>query len=83
MAFLNICNLPDEVHAALRIKAAQAGLSMEAEARRILADACSENKQPASVRKLQTLVETPYGTQKPVNVTEDLICQRRAEATTE
>ena len=83
MAILNIRNLPDDVHAALRIKAAQAGLSMEAEARRILTNACSENKQPASAKKLQTLVQTLYGKQKPVNVTDDLIRQRRAEAKAE
>lgn len=45
MAILNMRNLPDDVHSALRIKVAEAGLSMEAEARRILAEACGENKE--------------------------------------
>ena len=36
MAVLNIRNLPDEVHVKLRVRAAKAGRSMEAEAREIL-----------------------------------------------
>ncbi|MCB1718119.1 MAG: plasmid stabilization protein [Candidatus Competibacteraceae bacterium] len=39
MAMLTVRNLPDEVHRALRIRAAQHGHSMEAEAREILAAA--------------------------------------------
>jgi plasmid stability protein len=80
MAILNIRNLPDDVHAALRIKAAKAGLSMEAEARRILQEACIEKKEPASPSDLQALVQSLYGEQRPVDVTGDLIRQRRAEA---
>jgi plasmid stability protein len=83
MAILNIRNLPDDVHAALRIKAAQAGLSMEAEARRILADACLEHKPAASAKKLQDLVQTLYGKQKPIDVTDEQIRLRRVEAKNE
>mgnify|MGYP001045989816 CR=1 FL=1 len=36
MAILTVRNLPDEVHRALRIRAARHGKSMEAEAREIL-----------------------------------------------
>lgn len=39
MAALNIRNLPEETHRALRVRAAQNGRSMEAEARAILDDA--------------------------------------------
>ena len=39
VAMLTVRNLPDEVHRALRIRAAQHGHSMEAEAREILAAA--------------------------------------------
>jgi plasmid stability protein len=38
MATLSIRNLPDEVHRALRLRAARHGRSMEAEAREILAE---------------------------------------------
>ena len=41
MAILNIRRLRDDVHARLRIRAARAGRSMEAEAREILARACA------------------------------------------
>ena len=36
MAMLTVRNIPDEVHRALRVRAAQHGHSMEAEARAIL-----------------------------------------------
>ncbi|NMT62783.1 FitA-like ribbon-helix-helix domain-containing protein [Marinobacter orientalis] len=39
MAMLTVRNLPDEVHKALRVKAAINGRSMEAEARAILKNA--------------------------------------------
>ena len=41
MAILNIRRLSDDVHARLRVRAALAGRSMEAEAREILARACA------------------------------------------
>ncbi len=39
MAMLTVRNLPDEVHRALRVRAAQHGNSTEAEVREILAEA--------------------------------------------
>lgn len=42
MAILNIRQLPDDVHARLRVRAAGNGRSMEAEARALLADACAD-----------------------------------------
>ena len=39
MAMLTVRNLPDEVHRALRVRAAQRGHSMEAEVREILESA--------------------------------------------
>ncbi|MCB1810643.1 MAG: Arc family DNA-binding protein [Candidatus Competibacteraceae bacterium] len=39
MAMLTVRNLPDEVHRALRVRAAQHGRSTEAEVRAILEDA--------------------------------------------
>lgn len=45
MAMLTVRNLPDEVHRALRVRAARHGKSMEAEAREILeAAVTSENR---------------------------------------
>jgi plasmid stability protein len=41
MAMLTVRNLPDEVHRALRVRAAQHGQSMEAEVRAILESAIS------------------------------------------
>lgn len=41
MAMLTVRNLPDEIHRALRMRAAQRGHSMEAEVRNILESAVS------------------------------------------
>jgi plasmid stability protein len=78
MPTLTIRNLPDKVHAALRIQAAQDGLSLEAEVRKILTETANINKKP--VRGLQELVDQLYDGRKPVHVVEELIKERRAEA---
>ncbi len=81
MPTLTIRNLPDNVHSALRIQAAQDGLSMEAEARKILYDACINARKP--VADLQQLVDQLYCGKKPANTVEQLIRERRAEAENE
>jgi plasmid stability protein len=45
MATLNIRNLPDDVHHRLRMRAAEHGRSMEAEARVILTEACLSGRK--------------------------------------
>jgi len=52
MAMLTVRNIPDEVHRALRVRAAQRGQSMEAEVREILKSAVS----PAGRIKLGSLL---------------------------
>ena len=81
MPTLTIRNLPDNVHSALRIQAAQDGLSMEAEARKILSDACISTRKP--VADLQKLVDQLYHGKKPINVVDQLIRERREEAESE
>lgn len=54
MAMLTIRNLPDEVHRALRVRAAMHGQSTEAEVREILASAV---KPEARVRMGDALAE--------------------------
>lgn len=80
MATLSIRNLPDDVHAALRIRAAEKGASMEAEARRILTQVCKTQTRKADFTQLQSLVEQLYGDKKPQGVVDELIADRRAEA---
>ena len=46
MAMLTVRNITDEVHRALRVRAAQRGHSMEAEVREILESAVSPQKRP-------------------------------------
>lgn len=46
MGSLNVRNLSDETHKALRIQAARHGRSMEAEVRAILDDALNPEKKP-------------------------------------
>ncbi|MGH6915529.1 MAG: FitA-like ribbon-helix-helix domain-containing protein [Geminicoccales bacterium] len=89
MAALNIRNLPDEVHRRLRVRAAKAGRSMEAEARAILSAVCvpadpmSEADVRTQVKELQDLIDRLYGGNKPKNVVDDLIAERRREAARE
>ena len=83
MAVLNIRNLPKQVHTRLRIRAAKAGRSMEAEARTILTAATNPKDTKISVDALQRWVDQLYGEQKPSNVVADLIAERREEAAQE
>jgi plasmid stability protein len=81
MATLNIRNLPDQVHRRLRLRAAHAGRSMEAEARAILAAACTEGTEgDADAAGLQAFVDALYGAGKPERAVEDLLEERRREA---
>lgn len=83
MAILNIRNLPDDVHARLRVRAAKAGRSMEAEARAILTAVVSQDASSIPATDLQAWVDQLYGDNKPTNVVETLIAERRQEATLE
>ncbi len=73
MAVLIIRNLPDQVRMRLRVRAAKAGRSMEAEARAILTATCAseEVRQPAGA--LQEWVDMLYGGKKPRKVVEAFI----------
>ena len=80
MAILSIRNLPDEVHVRLRVRAAQAGRSMESEARAILAAACMAEDHLLPAADLQTWVDELYRASRPSGVVESLIAMRREEA---
>jgi plasmid stability protein len=81
MATLNIRNLPENVHRSLRLRAAHAGRSMEAEARAILAAACTdEDEDSADAADLQAFVDALYGSGKPEGVVDDLLEERKREA---
>lgn len=82
LAVLNIRNLPDEIHLRLRVRAAKAGHSMEAEARAILSEACAPRGE-ADGAALQAWVSTLYGGRAPAGVVDDLIAERRREAARE
>lgn len=78
MANLNIRNLPDEVHQALRQRAARSGRSMEAEARAILTQACAVERLP--LEDFQRWTDDLFGANRPASAVDDLIAERRAEA---
>lgn len=83
MAVLSIRNIPDEVHALLRVRAAKAGRSMESEARDILTRACHAEGKPRNAENLQKLVAKLYKQKKPRSVVKELIRSRRKEAKNE
>jgi plasmid stability protein len=81
MATLNIRRLPEDVHARLRVRAAKAGRSMEAEARRILAEAVEEKQpKPVDLAALRAFMLRLYDGRLPTGVVDDLIAERRREA---
>ena len=79
MAVLNIRNLPAEVHHRLRLRAAQAHHSMEAEARAILSEVCMRPREGEDPAGLPGMVEDLYGGNPPEGVVDDLIRERRQE----
>jgi plasmid stability protein len=81
MAMLNIRRLPDDVHAKLRVRAAKAGRSMEAEARMILAETVEEKPpRPVDLARLGAFMRRLYDGKLPTGVVDDLIAERRREA---
>jgi len=83
MAVLNVRNLPAEVFARLRRRAAKAGRSTEAEAREILIAACREIEMRRPASDLQNLVDQLYGPAKPRRVVDSLLDARRQETAKE
>jgi len=89
MATLSVRNLPDEIQGVLRQRAAQAGVSMEAEVRNILIRACTI--QPHGVEGLQTVLANiqRWSRQLPGiaptlgSVVDDFLAERRSEVTKE
>lgn len=87
MASLNIRNLPNPVHAALRIRAARHGNSMEAEARLILAAAVEDpnniesgesfEQQALNVRETLGVYLTPN---RGDSIVDEFIAERREQA---
>jgi plasmid stability protein len=80
MPVLNIRNLNEDVHARLRLRAARAGRSMEAEARAILAAAVAEEDDGPDLASLPAWVDKVYGTRKPKNVVATLLAERKRES---
>ncbi len=82
MATLTIRNLPRDVHARLRVRAARSGRSMEAEVRALLAEAVGSQKRLTG-RELQEWVTSLYGGKMPQGVVDDLLAERRREVVME
>lgn len=80
MAGLTIRNVPEEVRTRLRIRAAKAGRSTEAEARAILAAACLCDEKARPLAEMQAWVDQLYHGKKPHGVVDALIEERRREA---
>jgi plasmid stability protein len=80
MAGLTIRNVPEEVRTRLRLRAAKAGRSAEAEARAILAAACLSDEKARPLAEIQAWVDQLYHWKKPRGVVDALIEERRREA---
>ena len=80
MATLTIRNVPEEVRERLRLRAAQAGRSMEAEVRAILEAATLEEEARLAAGALQDWVAELYGGRPPRGAADELIAERRCAA---
>lgn len=83
MAVLTIRNLPDDVRDRLRLRAARAGRSMEAEVRAILTEASLAEQGHESAEALRDWVDALYGAGRPHGVVDDLLADRRRDAASE
>ena len=82
-ATLTIRGLPEDVRERLRVQAARAGRSMEAQVRAILVEASLTEERKMSTEALQQWVDELYGDAKPQGVAQTLIEERRREAAQE
>lgn len=87
MATLTIRNLDDEVHAALRVRAAHHGRSMEEEVRQLLSAAIREgstggreDKAQAALERMRAAMKASNGGVLPAGVVDELLAERRSEA---
>src|SRR5262245_14046844 len=77
MATLKIHRLPEDVNAKLRVRAAKAGRSMEAEARLIRAEAVRQPEQkPVDLAALRAFMTRLYGGKLPSGVVDDFIAEK-------
>lgn len=87
MATLTIRNLADEVHAALRVRAAEHGRSMEEEARQALTEAVRPARAisdpDAAAARLRELVRAANGGRLPFDSVDLFVAERRLEAARE
>jgi len=83
MAAVTIRNLPDDVRDRLRLRAAAAGTSMEAQARAILVKASLEAPEQTTASDLQHWVDQLYRGRKPRAAVIGLLDARRAEVRAE
>ncbi len=91
MATLTIRNLPDEVHAALRVRAAKAGRSMEEEVRVVLTEAVEPSRETEDIitraraarERVQAALRAANGGLLPTGLVDEMIAERRAEAARE
>ena len=77
MAVLTVRNVPDQVRDRLRMRAAQAGTSMEEQVRLILLQASLEPPPSAAARALPGWVSKLYGGHTPSGVVDELLDERR------
>ena len=85
MPTLTIRNLPSAVHSALRVRAAQAGRSMEEEVRKMIEASVIEPVDPAAeiadrVARAQAKVREMFGGELPKGRVDAFLAERRAAA---
>ena len=80
MTQITVRQLPDEVKTRMRVKAAEAGRSMEAEARAALIKAFGAGDGEMSLLELRDYIRRTWKGKRPKSMVDDLIAERRREA---
>ncbi len=81
MSTLVLTDLPTDVLRGLRSRSVRSGRSLEAEALAIISDALGRDERGrTTVDDLQRFVDEMYGPDRPKNVVDELIAERRREA---
>lgn len=79
MATLNVRNLPDEVHRALRVRAAEQGTSMEALVREILAREVTPPREFITPDEMRRRIREHFGGTMPTGVVDEFLREKHKD----
>lgn len=79
MATVNVRNLPEEVHKALRVRAAEQGTSMEALVREILTREVARSRPAITPEEMRRRVRARFGGTMPTGVVDEFLREKHKD----